>query len=558
MAIRKSRVYSDTTSTRTSYTQSGVYDRASGDLVSGDSASPNVTFTSGNTDRNTQTIGDGSDIDSLLATITANKANYSTLLQLLGGSQDDPLIQLLTQLGVEHGDMNTGQAVDWNKQLLDSIIAQLSEKDARNFNIEQLKDQRLYDSPTNQLARLMAAGVSRDAAIQLLGGSGASAGAGVSGSAAAVSQGIPASQSALNETQNKLMPINTVFGAISAISSSIGALGSFGISAASLSTSLAATRAMTAGQNLSNTQLAATLKGIESASTVISAISSAVDAGVIDKNHNFDSAQDMLATIRKNAGTYQPFNSLVQSGALDSVAKDIYSLQALNAGYKSWRESRDMNLDRKHITRMYALDELFKGIDIGRVNSEILLNQQHISESIANVLNSTKIADSTVALNESMRLKNFAETSNIDAQTDLLHQQYELQQMDLDWLTASIDDINSVRTTQLMLDVAEWNKMTPAELEQEAISWLKNKQNQRTLIALESYYYGGKLQAANDRINGSALTDQSFANTVVYMHNLFSNALPDTPRTQHSDNVLGDLAGSAAARYLLKFATKVP
>lgn len=490
-----------------------------------------------------------------LGSTSNNQANYGNLLDWLGVSNKDEFIKTLSALGVNTGDLNTAQAVDWNKQLLDNALAQLAENNKRDYDQRMRDEQRLYDNPLNALARLMGAGISRDAAIQMLNsGSGAGGSGSLTGNAAALDNGIPASQSALNAEQTKLMPIQTAFGAISAISSAISGLGSFGISAATLGTSLAATRAMTAGQVLSNTQLANTLKGVESASTVISAISQAVDSGFIKRDLQFDSAQHMVDFIRENAPNFQPFQNLVSSGALDSINKDVYSLNALNAGYKSWRESRDFNIDRKHLVRMQGLEEIFKTLDIGKINSEIELNSAKYNEVIANIINSTKLADSAVALNEANRIKTYAEASNIDAQTDLLHQQYDLQQLDLDWLTANINDINSIRTTQLQLEVAQWDKMTPDELEKQATSWLQDKQNQRTIIALESIYYGNQLQAAQDRQNGGVLpTDQNFANWVVYMHNLFNTAVPNTPPTSKSNDTLGALGASGVARFLLKY-----
>lgn len=486
------------------------------------------------------------------ATNYAGATNLADSLLKNGASFEDLLATL--RFGGT-GDLSDAQKQDFNKQILETLLKYAAEQENRQYNQSRLTEQRLYDNPLNQLARLMGSGISRDAAIQMISGGSGSGGSGViTGTTTPVAEGIPASQSALNAEQTKLMPIQTAFGAISAISSAISGLGSFGISAATLGTSLAATRAMTAGQVLSNTQLSNTLKGVESASTVISAISQAVDSGFIKRDKQFDSAQHMVDFIRENAPNFQPFRNLVASGTLDSINKDVYSLNALNAGYKSWRESRDFNIDRKHLVRMQGLEEIFKTLDIGKINSEIELNFAKYDEVIANIINSTKLANSTVALNEANRVKAYAETSNIDAQTDLLHQQYDLQQLDLDWLTANINDINSIRTTQLQLEVAQWDKMTPDELQKQAISWLQDKQNQRTITAIESIYYGNQLHAAQDRQNGGpVLSDQNFANWVVYMHNLFNSAVPNTPATPKSNDVLGALGASGVARFLLKY-----
>lgn len=482
------------------------------------------------------------------------------LLKLLG--TDNGFAQLLQQLGIQTGDMNAGEIQDWNKQIMDALMQYAITQEQRGYNKSVLDEQRIYDSPMSQLARLMGAGISRDAAIQLLSGSG---GSGSGGSAligdpnALPASAIPGTQSDLNAIQKQTAIANTVFGAISGIAGAIGSLGSFGISAATLGVNMAATRAATAGQLLNNQQLSKTLAGIEAASTVIGAVSSSIDAGFTSADKQFDSSQDMLKFIRDNAESYEPFKQLVSSGALDAVAKDFYSLSALNSGYKSWRESRDYNIDRKHLVSMYALDEMFKSIDIERLQTEIEQNRQAIQESIANVINSTRLADSQIALNQSQIVLNNSNAALADANVDLARQQLELQQLDLDWINANIQDIDNVRTTQLMLDSSRWSalKDNPEALKGEISTWLQDKANQRTAIALEAYYYKSQMQAAQDRENAPAGTDQALARTAVYYHNLFTQYIPQSRATQQEADALGGLAGSAVALKLLRKAPKL-
>ena len=147
--------------------------------------------------------------------------DYAALLSYLrykGGTDDSALIQLLSRIGFP-SDMSAAQQADWDKQLLDQILSQLSEEDARKYNLGVLQEQRLYDSPTNQLARLMGAGISRDAAIQLLSASGSGGSSVAAGSAAAQAAGIPASQSELNDIQGKTAIAGAVFQGIGTLSS---------------------------------------------------------------------------------------------------------------------------------------------------------------------------------------------------------------------------------------------------------------------------------------------------------------------------------------------------
>lgn len=480
-----------------------------------------------------------------------HNANYS---EMLNHNASDSFSQFLASLGItQYGGLDATQRNAWNNYLLQTQVQQYLEQNSRDYNRALQLDQRIYDSPTNQLARLMGAGISRDAAIQLLSGAaGGGSAAPIAGAAAG-----PGDMAAANEAgQMPLRNVMSVFGTIANIAGAIGSLGSFGLSAASLSTNLAATKAATAGQLLSNTQLQKTLNGIETASTVVGAISSAYQAGIIDKDQTFDSSQDMLKYIRDNADKFEPFNSLVSSGALDGISKDVYSLDALNHAYSSWRKTKDYNIDRKHIVAMQALDEMFQDINIKSVQQEIEQSKQWINESIANVINSTKLANADVALK-------FAQTDLANYQSDLAYIQREMSQQELDWLTANIDDINAVRTNQIMLDAAKWNALRydPQAYNAEIESWLSDRQNLRSAIAIESYYYSNRLNAINDMQQQSIpFSDINFAQMVCWFHNLFSNTALPRPgsATQHERDMLGSLEGSQVALWALRKAYHMP
>lgn len=478
----------------------------------------------------------------------------STYSEMLDHNANDGFSQFLSSLGIQQSAGLSGSQRDsWNQYLLQQMLQYYMTQENRDYNRALQLDDRLYNAPTNQLARLMGAGISRDAAIQLLSGASGGSGSGVPYSQAAS----PADMASANEAG--LMPFKaaaSVFGMIAQTAGAIGSLGTFGLGAASLATNLAATRATTAGQLLSNSQLQKTLNGIETASTVVGAISSAYQAGIIDKDHNFESSQDMLKYIRDNADKYEPFNSLVSSGALDGISKDVYSLDALNHAYGSWRKSKDYNIDRKHIVSMQALDELFQDINIKGVQQEILQSQQQISESIARVTNTTKLTNADVALR-------YAQVDLTNFQADNQFIQREMQQMDLDWLTANINDINTVRTNQMMLDAARWNALRddPEAFDAEVKSWLTDRQNLRSAIAIESYYYSNRLYAT-EQLSQTAVpfTDLNLAQMACWFHNIFAQTSLPRPNSvsQSERDILGDLSASQVALWALRKYVKMP
>lgn len=126
-------------------------------------------------------------------------------LGALGSS--DPLLQLLQMMLANPAVAGTYDD-DISKQLYEMMLKLWTTNEQRQYDQGVLQEQRNYDSPTNQLARLMGAGISRDAAIQMLQGGQDPALVG-SGSQAA----LPEHQSPLDQS---LGIANTALSAISA------------------------------------------------------------------------------------------------------------------------------------------------------------------------------------------------------------------------------------------------------------------------------------------------------------------------------------------------------
>lgn len=145
-------------------------------------------------------------------------ARYDQMLQNNAGSNE--FLSLLSSLGIEQEKGLTGsQRDDWNKQLLDTQLNYQLELEKRGYNEQMRDEQRIYDSPTNMLARLMGAGISRDAAIQMLSGAGGSSP--IQSEGAAPVTGLSASESKRNDIESKLGIANSVFGGLSAIGSMV-------------------------------------------------------------------------------------------------------------------------------------------------------------------------------------------------------------------------------------------------------------------------------------------------------------------------------------------------
>lgn len=96
--------------------------------------------------------------DQILASIGNNGELNPYIAELLGISKDQ-----IGKLGTNYSD--------FQQTLINMILDNITKNEQRSYDEKALQEQRLYDNPTNQLLRLMATGMSRDAAIQALQGS---------------------------------------------------------------------------------------------------------------------------------------------------------------------------------------------------------------------------------------------------------------------------------------------------------------------------------------------------------------------------------------------------
>lgn len=112
----------------------------------------------------------GSQSNPLLA-LLGDSSMYSQFMGMLGKSgagDNSAFLQLLLQIAAMNTNKPGTISDDLQKALIDMFLKNMTSQEQRQFDIERLNEQRQYDSPTNQLARLMGAGISRDAALQML------------------------------------------------------------------------------------------------------------------------------------------------------------------------------------------------------------------------------------------------------------------------------------------------------------------------------------------------------------------------------------------------------
>lgn len=201
----------------------------------------------------------------------------------------------------------------------------------REYDKSVLEEQRIYDNPTNQLARLMGSGISRDAAIQMM--SGGSSGSGTGGSALIGSGAGTGLSSTVdpNEVLNaELNKANTVINAFSTIASF-----------AAMGVNMRQASVQTRAQELQNSLTENQIKGINSAGEVVGAVNNLVTNGTLSQADldGFRNAQDLLSYVLDHKDT-NGFKHLFENGTYDFVSSTSYGRNALSGLWKDLISTR--------------------------------------------------------------------------------------------------------------------------------------------------------------------------------------------------------------------------
>lgn len=371
--------------------------------------------------------------------IGGNQQDYiQRLLAMLNG---DGLSQLLVQLGIDTGQMNAGETQDWNKQIMDALLQRMLQNEQRNYNKDVLNEQRIYDSPTNQLARLMGAGISRDAALQLLGGSGSGAGSGsalIADPMQLPASAIPATQSDLNAVQKDTAIANAVFGGISAVSGLV-----------SLGISIPSAIAQTTALSIQNAMSQKALIGLQSADSVMSALENAVQVGVLSTKDvdGFSNATDALNYIQDHKDI-AAFKGLFSNGSFANVYGTKLGREMFAQAWKNVRSSKDDGTILDEYIRNQKLQNTLAELQTDQIGAEI-----------------QKLGAETEAVYQDM-LESCKRIAQMDAQILVLNKQGEWIDIQKKWqpkvwqaeINKTDAEINSLNTqTAINQDVFEVN-----------------------------------------------------------------------------------------------------
>lgn len=426
--------------------------------------------------------------------------NFGDLL-INNSNGGDLLVQLLNALGIQsNGDITGTDRKDWNKQLLDTLVSHQSTLENRQYNEALRDEQRIYDNPMSQLARLMGAGISRDQAIQMLtaGGSG-SGGSGVPYSdPSAIAEGIAPSQSDLNHAQAVTAKLNTGLGFVQAATGLV----SLGLSAAQVVPQITMLKNQ---EYLSSAQRKA-FDASSSAFNIISSSGTEITKDTFGSVTNVSKVLNDLAT----AGNATA-KSFIDQGGLNTLRDTApYSLPFLNQMYKNEREPEFYTKSIQNALAMQEAQTNLYNCDANKAVAEIA----EINELAKLYVEQQEYVDGQTALLEwhskniqaDTRLKNA--TANQIELSNKVEKQFldKTIQLPVDNLVGSgyqtisgADLIVGDRFYGLLQDLKTIHAPigTP-EWEIQIKNFMANQENMLSMYQLELMYNAGELNAVDE------------------------------------------------------------
>lgn len=387
--------------------------------------------------------GNTPDIQALMNDESFWSKFLGALGQTSGNLENSWFLQWLLSMGAQNlGSLGTFDD-DMQQQLIKMFLDAQVKNEQRDYDKSVLSEQRSYDSPSSQLSRLMAAGIGRDAAIQMLSGGQDPALVG-SGAESVSGMDLPSS------TERLMQGINTGFSAIQ----TVGSLVSMGFSSAG---AIHQIDMMKNSNSLTKTQLNA----YNDASAAFSILNSAGASA-----ESFGSVANAASEITKLAeqGNYDA-QQFIANGSLERLKSHSYfTSPALSSMYRNERSSKDYDTSFGLFVDQQNADIDFRKADKSRVVQQTL----NMEEEFKNLIASRDYTESQTALAA------FHE-DQLKAQTDLLYKQGKLAEAQILEEKARTNLLNS-QTTAQDLENRSIEGMYNAEVDgKTGIEWLNLK-----------------------------------------------------------------------------------
>lgn len=360
---------------------------------------------------------------------------------------------------------------DMQNKFMDMLLSQQEKQEDREYNEQWRDNERAYSSAQSQLARLMATGMSRDAAMRLLGSGGSGSGG---SSAAPISSTLPFGQnsSAIDYANMKINDRNSianiVLGSFNAATNLVSA--GFGINSAFA----AAKNTMTATKTMEQNSDAMMQSG-----SVMATIQNAISQG-------FKPSADDLSTLDKARSWLQ---SIHATGSLGSdIASAISTLETNGSNNPFFagamnRAFRDYH-DTANVKRMNDAnyDQLQGQITLQGVQKDLLLKQadeldtvidKNLTEVMLMYQNAAKVQkeieqiDAIIALTDS-------QMNATNTETERLRQDIDMNQPKVDAYKQSAADLSDGYRKEILFLCNKWATMSEEDVMKSMAESIRN------------------------------------------------------------------------------------
>lgn len=395
------------------------------------------------------------------------------------------------------------QSTERNDALFSYLLQLISTNDQRSFDLKQLQDQRNYDSPLSQLARLTGAGIGRDQAIQILQGAN---GAGVAGSGAGITA---PGTSGVSGTMQQQAVANGIAG-YQALVGSFAQLLQTGVS---IDTAINQNRILAAQAAMSES----TLQGYTSADKVVNALqqmelSGSFSPDVVDSWSNADDMYKYFLAHRDDSTIAQ----LLQSGDFQTAFGSQSGREFINQFWKQRRSSRNDGTLADEYLKQQKFQSAIMSLQPTKIGAELnLIGAQSANtnastavhyQSLIESANRIAVGDAQIqVLNKQghwLDVQGYNQTRLTDSQVNLIDTQAygqdienRLLGLNYEYNAAGFPMLKQNRIDEITDEMNYWSTLkTQTARYARMATWLQNVENARDAAYIENL----RLQAVGD------------------------------------------------------------
>lgn len=458
--------------------------------------------------------------------------------QFAGSNSDLDHIQQLFK-ALLNGDTNAAQLLasmlqgtnrsDWSDEsysmIMQYLFSLMSTSDQRSFDWSMLQDSRQYNNPTNELARLMGAGISRDAALQILSGSAGNVGGTGAGTMAPVPT--PTGTEGQMQLQKNAFIRDSVLSGISAI---------MGIVQGGVGIAQGVEQVQTLqAQNYWNQQQISAYDSVNQLTQGLQALqaSGQIESSDIEQLSN---ANDLIRFLQDKAKDNEQIAQIVNSKPYQVALGTNYGRDYLNHYWKSQRDSRDAGT---------ILDEYIRGQRLQ--NAVTALQPEKIAAEMELIGSQSALADQQIIESCNKIAVGEAQIEVLNEQGNYIRVQSNKAESEIDFLRAQIEG-QQITNKSLGLNY-EYNSAGFPMLKQNRIDQLTTEAMKWSTLLRDPQYSQNMIW----QMQRKWLLDYENAADAAYVMNLYYNAVGNFATDHPGIYALGSVFKSTGLADMLKF-----